>query len=113
MANKTEMETERKCENQADITEHAMTDQKNLNADADRARSSSRDCKEEMAQKKEERGLMTHWQEQSRSQNKVNRPADSGILILAQDLEGEAPSGSEINRNDVSRCDLNLTNNVF
>ena len=35
MANKTEMKTERKGENQADIMEHAMTDQKNLNADTD------------------------------------------------------------------------------
>jgi hypothetical protein len=94
--------------------EHAITGQNNLNADADRARSSSRDCKEEMAQKKEERGLMTHWQEQSRSQNKVNRPADSGILIPAVlSLEGEELSGSEINRNDVSRCDQNLTNKAF
>ena len=67
-----------------------------------------------MAQKKEESGLMTHWQEQSRSQNKVNRPADSGILIpAALSLEGEELSGSEINRNDVSRCDQNLTNEAF
>ena len=45
MANKTETEMERECENQADITEHAMADQKNLNADADRARSFNHNCK--------------------------------------------------------------------
>ena len=106
MANKTEMKTEKKCENQADITEHAMTGQKNLNADADRARSFNQDCKGTGTEKGNRRT-------EDQQANKVNRPADSGILIPAQDLEGEAPSGSEINRNDVSRCDQNLTNKVF
>ena len=45
MANKTETKVEKKGENQADIMEHAMTDQKNLNADTDRARSFNHDCK--------------------------------------------------------------------
>ena len=84
-----------------------MTGQKNLNADADRARSFNH-CKGTGIEKK--RGYRRTEDQQA---NKVNRPADSGILIPAQDLEGEAPSGSEINRNDVSRCDQNLTNKAF
>ena len=45
MTDKTETKTERKGENQAVIMEHAMTDQKNLNADTDRARSFKHECK--------------------------------------------------------------------
>ena len=105
MTNKNGMKTERKCKNQADTMQHALTGQKNLNADADRARSFNH-CKGTGIDK-------GYRRTEDQQANKVNRPADSGILIPAQGLEGEAPSGSEINRNDVSRCDQNLTNKAF
>ena len=90
--------------------EHATKGQNNLNADANALGAPIKTARNWHRT----RGLMTHWQEQSRSHNKVNRPADSGILIPARlSLEGEAHSGSEINRNDASRCDQNLTNNEF
>ena len=107
MANKTKMKNgKERRETKQTTMEHAMTGQKNLNADADRARSFNQDCKGTGTEKGNRRT-------EDQQANKVNRPADSGILIPAQDLEGEAPSGSEINRNDVSRCDQNLTNKAF
>ena len=46
MANKTKMKNgKERRETKQTIMEHAMTGQKNLNADADRARSFNQDCK--------------------------------------------------------------------
>jgi hypothetical protein len=56
--------------------EHAMTGQANLNADTNKARGSNRDCKGAKAKK----GVI------NKIAKKVNRPADSGILIPAQRL---------------------------
>jgi hypothetical protein len=42
---------------------------------------------------------------QQNSKQKENRPTDGGILIPALHLGREVHSGSEIKRNDVSRCD--------
>jgi hypothetical protein len=77
---------------------HAMTSQTNLNADTDKARSFNRDCKKE--RNKKSKGAIS-----KNSQKKENRPTDGGILIPALHLGREVPIGSEIKRNDVSRCD--------
>ena len=65
-------------------------------------------------EKKEKKALPGRDQEfKTSSQTKVNRPAESGILIPAQLLGREVLSGSEISRNAALRCDQNLTNQRF
>ena len=79
----------------------AMTDQINLSADTDKARSFNRDCKTNGKMNKTNRAkaLLAKIAKKGKSTNRwrnINSSIASG---------GEVLSGSEIKRKDISRCD--------
>ena len=81
-----------------------LTGQSNLTADTDNARSPNRICSDELTQREQrEKALLKNQQTK-----KVNRPAESGILIPAQHIGGR--EGLVEVRSTGLQCDQNLTN---